>query len=463
MTRLATAVALSCALSCTGDTQEITGALRLPTGAALSPDHGWLFVANSDLDRKAGTSTLISLDLETLDNALSVPAPAGAEFSADSQCHDSAVHEGVVECDVGFFVDDSATVKLPAGAGNIVIDRPFGNEGISRLLIPSSIDGKITWIDAQINTGADSQNSIKLNCNQDLNGHCDALHTLTHRFNDPSSTRLPVDTARISLSRGDYRYAYLPHLTGSVMTLIDLSGANGPEISDIEGDFFNTDPYAETEYAGGFAAAERPCDPDNPPALSLDCSRPVLVASHRFWPGVRRFTVATGTDVILGNNNRGYTDSNPATVNDRPYMADLAFEDESGERLLLISTTPPTLLRLDTRLNEEGLLRLDAIDTVSLCRNPNILAIDRPPTGEALAYISCYSDDQIAIVDLSSFRLIKTIDVGEGPNELVIDDQRRRLYVIETLAHSIALIDLNTSSTRYLEVIARVGVGARFF
>ncbi len=464
VTRIAIAIALGCALSCTGDKQEITGALRLPTGAALSPDGGWLFVANSDLDRKAGRSTLINLDLTALDSALSDPAPVGMSFSSGSRrCRDSAVHAGIIECDVDYFVDDDSTISLPPGAGNIVIDRPFGDAGISRLLIPSSIDATITWIDAQIETQADGKSSVELRCNQDLNGHCDALHTLTHRFNDPTSTRLPNDTARISLARKDFRYAYLPHLTGSVMTLIDLSGANGPEISDIEGDFFKSDPYAETEYAGGFAVAERPCDPEDPPALSLDCSQPVLVTSHRFWPGVRRFTVATGTDVILGNNNRGYTDSNPATVNDRPYMADLAFEDESGERLLLVSTTPPTLLRLDTRLDENGLLLLNAIDTVSLCRNPNILAIDRPADGEALAYISCYSDNQVAIVDLSSFRLIKTLDVGEGPNELVIDGERRRLYVVETLSHSIALVDLDNFSTRHLEVIARVGVGARFY
>ncbi len=463
VTRIASAIALSCALSCTGDKQEITGVLRLPTGAALSPDGDWLFVANSDLDRKAGTSTLVSLDLANLDGALVEPAPTGMPFSAGSMCHNSAVHTGVIECDISGFVDEDMTINLPPGAGNIVLDRPFGDGSVSRLLIPSSIDGTITWIDALIETKADGKSSLELRCNQDLSGRCDALHTLTHRFNDPTSTRLPVNTARINLAPGGYRYAYLPHLTGSVMTLVDLHGANGPEISDIEGDFFKTDPYADTEYAGGFAVAERPCDPADPPALSLDCSRPVLVTSHRFWPGVRRFTVATGTDVILGNNNRGYTDSNPATVDDRPYMADLAFEDETGERLLLVSTTPPSLLRLDTSLNEEGRLRMDAIDTVGLCRNPNILAIDRPPGGEALAYISCYSDDQIAIVDLSSFRLIKTLDVGEGPNELVIDNERRRLYVIETLGHSIAIIDLNNASARHLEVIARVGVGARFF
>ena len=464
---LAAALLISAALSCGGDDSGTAGPLRLPTGAALSPDGGWLFVANSDLDRRSGGSTLIAVDLEAVDAALQDPASPGASFSADQRCRRSAVQTGVVECDVERFVDADATITLPVGAGNIVIDRPFGADGISRLLIPSSVDATITWIDAEITPkGGDAgagETTLELRCGQDRYGVCDEPHTLTHRFNDPDSTRLPKDGVRLSLAVEGYRYAYLPHLTGSVMTLVDLSGDGGPEISDIEGEFFNTDPYTETEYAGGFAVAQRPCDPANAPALSLECTRPALVVSHRFWPGIRQFTIATAADVLLGNNNRGFQESNPATAEDLPYMADLAFEDESGERMLLVSTTPPALIRIDMRLDDEGEPSLTAIDTVGLCRNPNILALDRPPTGEALAYVSCYSDDQIAVVGLGSFRLVKTIDVGEGPNELVVDAERRRLYVVETLGHSVAMVDTDATSSRYLEVIARLGVADRFF
>jgi len=460
---LVSALLISIALSCGGDDSGTAGPLRLPTGAALSPDGGWLFVANSDLDRRSGASTLLALDLAAVDASLQDPSPPGASFSADRRCRDSAVQTGVVECDVEGFIDTSATISLPVGAGNIVVDRPFGADGISRLLIPSSVDATITWIDAEITPKGEGKTTLELRCGQDRNGACDEPHTLTHRFNDPESTRLPNDGVRLSLASGGYRYAYLPHLTGSAMTLIDLSGDGGPEISDIEGDFFNTDPYTETEYAGGFAVAQRPCDPAKPPTLSLECTRPALIGSHRFWPGIRQFTVATAADVLLGNNNRGFQESNPATAEDLPYMADLAFEDETGDRMLLVSTTPPALLRIDTRLDDGGEPSLTAIDTVGLCRNPNILAVDHPPTGEALAYVSCYSDDQIAVVGLGSFRLVKTIDVGEGPNELVIDAERRRLYVVETLGHSVAMIDTDASSSRYLEVTARIGVADRFF
>ncbi|MCA9663801.1 MAG: hypothetical protein KC486_36070, partial [Myxococcales bacterium] len=423
------------------------------------------FVANSNLDRRDAAGSLVALDLAALDEALAAPADPGSSFGDDARCRHSAVHPGVRECDAAAFIDPALTRRLPTGAGNIIVDRPFADApawgsvgGVARLMVASSVGRAITWIDAEVGESG----ALELRCGQDLLGSCDDHHTLTHRFNDPDSTALPEDAARLRLSPS-YRYAYLPHMTGSTMTLIDLRGDGGPEISDIEGDFYRTDPYAETEYAGGFAVAERPCDPAAPSELSLECSRPHLFTSHRFWPGIRQFTVATGADVLLGRNDRGFVDANPAAVDDLPYMGDLAFEDDAGERMLLVSTTPPTLIRIDTSLDDEGEPRLDPIATVSLCRDPNILALDQPPGGEALAFVSCFSDDRVAAVDLATLRVARTLELGDGPNELVIDDGRRRLYVVETLGHTIAVVDVDRTSPDYLTVIARIGGRGRFF
>ncbi|MEZ4384429.1 MAG: hypothetical protein R3A79_24080 [Nannocystaceae bacterium] len=438
--------------------------LRLPTGAALSPDGAWLFVSNSNLDRRDAAGSLVALDVRALDEALAAPADPGASFSA-ATCRHSAVHPGVRECDAAALIDPARTLRLPTGAGNIIVDRPFadapawGSEGgVARLMVASNVDRAITWIDAEI----DAAGALELRCGQDLGGRCDDHHTLTHRFNDRDSTALPGDAARLRLSPA-FRYAYLPHMTGSQMTLVDLRGAGGPEISDIEGDFYRTDPYAETEYAGGFAVAERPCDPAAPSALSLSCTRPHLFTSHRFWPGLRQFTVATGADVVLGRNDRGFIDTNAGVVDDLPYMADLAFEDDAGERLLLVSTTPAALLRVDASLDDEGEPRLEPIATVGLCRDPNVLAVDRPPGGEALAFVSCFADDKVAVVELGALRVVETLELGDGPNELVVDDARRRLYVVETLGHAIAVVDLERTSPRYLEVVARIAGGSGFF
>ena len=86
------------------------------------------------------------------------------------------------------------------------------------------------------------------------------------------------------------------------------------------------------------------------------------------------------------------------------------------------------------------------------------MAIDRPAIGERLALISCYSDDQVAVVGLGAFQVISTIEVDDGPNELVVDDARRRLYVVNTLASSIDIIELDRLSPDYLRVVARLGL-----
>jgi len=122
-----------------------------------------------------------------------------------------------------------------------------------------------------------------------------------------------------------------------------------------------------------------------------------------------------------------------------------------------VHTTPPSLSLVDTRLDDQNPINRQ-LATAALCRNPNILAIDRPPAGERLALVSCYSDDQVAVVGLGAFKVIATLEVDDGPNEMVIDDVRRRLYVVNTLASTIDIVNLQRASPEFLKVTARIGL-----
>jgi DNA-binding beta-propeller fold protein YncE len=446
--RLAAPLALALALTACGaedPADDALPALRLPTGAALSPGGERLFVVNSDLDLRGPSASLIALDLARLDEAL-------ADLDArDGICRPSAESSEVADCDVQPLIAGAPQLRLPTGAGNIAVDRPLGEGGPLRLLIPSARSRVITWIDAQI--AADG--ALDLDCGQDAVGACDQDHTLERRYD--ATTRLPVDAARLVVD-GEFRYAYLPHLTGGAMTLIDLDGERGPEIVDIKFDLFRSDPLSETTtYAGGFGVAARPCRPDDAPALTRGCTRPLLYASHRFWPGLRRFTVAVGVDVLQVLDDLALLGVNPQVVEDRPYIGDLRFEDPAGDHLLVVHTTPPALTRVDTRVGEDGDARDAVLATVPLCNNPNLLALyDNGPSGERLAFVSCYGDDQIAVISRGAFLKIATIPVGGGPNELIVDAARQRLYVVETLNSAISLIELDPSSPRRLQVIARI-------
>lgn len=433
--------------------------LRLPTGALLTPGGGWLMVTNSNLDQREDASSLVAIDLEQLDAALlATPLVADATPSAKHPCRRTADDDVAPrECDTSLFIHHG--LRLPSGAGNIAFDRPSGADGPLRLLIPSSIARTVSWVDVVPSSGG-----LRLECGQLGDGDCDSDHVLEYLANRPDQAQLPPDPARIFVDHGGFRYAYLPHLKGaqdgaSAITLIALDAEYGPKITDIETEFYRSDPINGNTFAGGFAVAQRACDPADPPAVTRDCTRPLLYTTHRFWPGFRLFTVFAGRDTIIPGDDLALVGVNPTQSQDRPFMADLAFEDpETGERLLVVHTTPPSLSLVDTRLDDDKVPVNRQIATVSLCRNPNVLAIDRPEVGERLALVSCYSDDQVAVVGLGAFQVIRTIEVDDGPNELVVDDARRRLYVVNTLASSIDIVELDRLSPDFLRVIARLGL-----
>jgi hypothetical protein len=438
--------------------------LRQPTGALLTPDGAWLMVANGNLDQLENASTLVGIDLERLDAAMAAtPLLANATPTEEQPCRRTADDDvAPLECETRFFIDRKHAIRLPSGAGNIALDRPSGDEGPLRLLIPSGAARTVTWVDVV----PDGAGGLELDCGQLAGGDCDPDHVLEYLANRPDESRLPPDPARIFIDRGGFRYAYLPHLIGaeagaSAITLIALDAEFGPKITDIETDFYRSDPINDNTFAGGFAVAQRACDPADPPRDTRDCTRPLLYTTHRFWPGVRTFTVLAGLDVIAPGGDQALVGVNPTQSADRPFMADLAFEDPAtGERLLVVHTTPPSLSLVDTRLDEDKDPINRQIASVSLCRNPNVLAIDRPPVGENLALISCYSDDKIAVVGLGAFQVINTITVDDGPNELIVDDARRRLYVVNTLASSIDIVSLERLSPDYLRVVGRIGLRA---
>lgn len=437
--------------------------LRLPTGALLAPDGAWLFVTNSNLDLGVAASTLVALDLRALDEAFAAtPRPAGAAVTAAAPCRvakdmsEEASSDGleVVECDARGFIRRERSIQLPSGAGNIALDLPSGEDGPWRLLIPSSIDRAVTWVDV-----TREGDEIAVACDQDGEGECSDGHRLLYLGNDPAATRLPGDPARIQVDTGGFRYAYLPHLLGGTMTLIALDAAYGPTITDIAGDFFLSDPINNGTLAGGFAVAQRPCDPTDPPTTTRGCTRPLLYASQRFWPGLKAFTVETGRDVLVRAGNFSLVRVNPFETEDRPFMGAIAYEDPAvGERLLAVHTTPPSLSLVDTSLSADGEPINDPIDSVPLCENPNLLAVHRPEAGERVAFVSCYSADQVAAVALGSFRVVATLEVDDGPNELVVDEARRKLYVVHTLASTIGVVELDRASPRYLQMIRRIGL-----
>ncbi len=428
-------------------------AIRLPTGARLAPDGEWLFVANSNLDLAEQTSTLVALSLPALHAGLAAPQAAGAKLDTSAPCRWSDGAPAIVECDPAQLITREHSVQLPSGAGNIALDLPAGASGPWRLLVPSGLEQIISWVDVRAE-GAD----IVMDCGQDETGQCATQFQIRG---------LPPDAARLTVDQ-DARAAYLPHLLGDTFTLINLDGDFGPEIAEsrVGGSGQGSLLFSSInkQFFGGFAAAVRPCDPAAPPRVTLGCTRPLIYVTQRFWPGIRTLSFNPGLKQIVAFSGLGATqlqDVDPEDVEmigDRPLTGDLAFEDPAGERLLLVHTTPPAIARIDTSLGPTG-DPLDAeIAIIPLCRNPNLLALYQPETEESLAFVSCYSDSQVAVVALATFAAVATLNVEAGPNELIVDAARRKLYVVQTLASTIGVVELDTKSPDYLHIIGRIGL-----
>ncbi len=424
-------------------------AIRLPTGAKLAPDGAWLFVANSNLDLQEQSSTLVALSLEDLYAGLAAPRPAGAALEAGAPCRWSepdAEDRTIVECDPARLIAREHSVRIPSGAGNIALDLPAGVEGPWRLLVPSALERRISWVDVRYERAG-----IIMDCGQDAAGQCATEYQVANLL--PDMSRLTVDPLGA-------RVAYLPHLLGGAFTLVDLDGDFGPAVAAVRENVLTES--TNTQFFGGFAAAVRPCDPAAAPRSTLECTRPLIYVTQRFWPGLRTLSVNPGLKQIVafatGLGATQLQDVDKALIGDRPLTGDLTFEDPAGERLLVVHTTPPALSRIDTSLGPDG----DPLDvevaTLPLCRNPNLLALHQPPGEEQLALVSCYSDSQVAVVALATFTAVATLDVEAGPNELVVDPARRKLYVVQTLASTIGVVELDAESPDYLRIIGRVGL-----
>jgi hypothetical protein len=424
-------------------------ALRQPTGLAVSPDQPVLLVTNGNWDRQQLSSTLVAVDLEALFEALARP---GEPDEAGRPCRRVAEDDATIECDPAAFIDPDTTVRLGSGAGNVAIDRPGGPDGPLRLLVPTRSPASVTWID--VLPGDDQP---VLDCGQDEAGICGEGHMIQASVEE----RLPGEPIRVEMDDQGARFAYVPHVLGGALTLIALDGERGPELTDTEAEFFRTDPFEEEELAGGFGVASRACDPARPSTESRECERPLLYATQRYFPGVRQFTVAAGLDLILPGREIAVTGINPQVVVGRPFMGDLAFEDPAvGDRLLVVQTTPPGLIRLDTSLGDDDSPVDRVLGVVPLCDDPDVLAVHRPAGGEALALVTCGGRGRLAVVGLGSFRELASVPVGKGAFEVVVDDERQQAYVSNPGEDTISIVSLDPLSPQRFTEWARLGLGA---
>ncbi len=454
----------------------------------------WMFLSNSNSDRNFAGGTLMAVDLDAFWAAWYDPEaggadpycnleagrcvqPPGAPVDASFPCRHLAQAPQVIECDERPFVVDAVQTGN-FGTRIAVSFEPDGDpqSGRRRLWLPVRGEPSITYVDV-IEEGG----SLRLDCGQDRDAvpegdapPCDREHRLTHRFNDPSDTRLGPEPYNVLVDEGeDYRYLYVAHNVGGGFTRLDLGDADRePQIVEQLQVFAGGNVVP-----GGFGLAKRPCfaagegplgaaDPEpNVPSLSKACTRPIVYGGFRYSPNVATFTItpldpdefgaATGLRALSVFTAGGL---DPGTNASGARLGDIAFADPRGDRLYIVQTSPGALLQIDTSLDDKNEpANLPAAPPVELCQRPTSMVVHDDGV-ERLAFVSCFRSAQVFVVDLRSFRVIAEVLAGTGPHSLAVDAERQALYVANTLEATLSVIDISRDRPTRFSVIARLGL-----
>ncbi|MEZ4451741.1 MAG: hypothetical protein R3B09_19910 [Nannocystaceae bacterium] len=495
-----------------------TGMLLDPRVAEDQPAR-FLFVTNANSDLVFNAATVVAVDLDKFTKAWSDPAKVaevGAEVDAKTPCRRNAITPQLIECTEESFIRKDATVHLSSFTSVIrAWDREPEKDGYQLgLLIPVRSEPSVATIDVdgdpaedvefRCDAGSDPDERDPLRCGRD--------RRIRYFRGDPDYLTLGREPANILISpKSELPLAYITHSELAIVTLVRLTGllepgtSPDPKTPKPDPSLAPPRPKAPTivDYKqiisvasplqyGGYGLAERPCYPGNAPALATtelgECARPLLYASYRRDQYLVRFTVEAPTpapdqfcvyaeqletgdypgailceEQIVGIDVTYAGGFDPgSTTSGASIYGDIAFSSD-GNSLYIVQTNPGALLRLDTSLDERGAVRDLPAGVVEVCQNPTEMlifddAIHGVPKSTEYAAISCYGVGMIFIVDLSAFRVVKSLGTGAGPHHMVFDRARGYVYVANTLDATLGVIDVSPiQPTRFTEV-ARLGL-----
>ena len=460
------AIAAGGAAGCTADGDDVKpdkGRFFFPTGAAMSPDGMWLFVANanSDLTFDSGAISVVSIrpveDVVTawLSSGLSAiptdscndddPKTSGSDDVVTACCERDADFTETLVCNERMFLEqtENAGVRIGNFATDLAVqDR---GDGKLRLVVPTRGDPSIAWADWE---------DGKLTCDGENPAEsfqlCDDAHRLSFAFSDDEADALPDEPFGVFAdSAGEF--AIVTHLTSGSVTLIDSPRGGSALITDIQKNVFEADPTSGLRGSTGVAGRK----PDAP--------GDIIYVGSRSEDKIQTFTVGRPVNLappFLLQGSWFFLNGVGNNSNTNSFSSDtrgMAFSS-SGNRLYLLNRKPPTLQILDTSFGPTGVPLNQLVGAVDICRQASTVTVAGTGDNER-AYLTCFQDGQIYVVDPRGRGHVEdVITVGRGPYSVAAAPDGRRLYVTNFLEDTIAVIDLTPGSPTRHRVVLRLGV-----
>jgi len=435
-------IALACAAAgCTASADEVRppeNELFFPTGAAVSPDQRFLFVANANSDLTFDSGAISVFDLGRVDALVSEwltagTFPAGCAqdlgYSETLVCtEDVLLRDQAAGVRIGNFATDIAVQDLDTGTGS----------GAIRLIVPTRGDPSITWVDFD---------GARLRCStSDGFELCDDDHRLSFVFNDADETSIPEEPfTAFADTAGEF--AVVTHLTTGAVTLIDSPRTGNAVITDIVTGVFASDP--STGLRGSTGVAGRTPREEND----------IIYVGSRSEDRIQTFTVgrpANGASPFLLSGNYFFLD---AVGNNNGQSSDtrgMAFSS-TGDRMYLVNRRPPSLQIFDTSLDATGVPKNEPVAATDLCRQASTLTVAGGGDDERV-YVSCFQDGQIYVIDPRGRGAVDDIvTVGRGPYAVAAAPGRNKLFVTNFLEDTIAVLDTTPGATTRNRVVLRIG------
>jgi DNA-binding beta-propeller fold protein YncE len=428
-------------LGCTASSEEVRpppDELFFPTGAAVSPDEEFLFIANANSELRYDSGTIAVISLDEVDRVaaewVATATPAAANCAQDPD------HRETLACDEEKqFIIASASARIGNFATDIAV-QDTGN-GTLRLIVPTRGDPSIAWLDFD---------GSRLNCNRDAQGFalCDEGHRLAYVHNDPDLALVP-DEPFDAYADSNGQFAVVTHLTSGAVTLINSPIGGDARVADVMAGLFAADPVSGVRGATGIAAR---------PSSNNDGG--MIYVASRSEDRVQTLTVGrpvNGVDPFLLAGNYFFLNlvgsANTGSSSDSRGVAFSA----TGDRMYLINRKPPSLQIYDTSLGPTGFPRNQGIGATDICRQSSTLTVMDTGDGER-AYISCFQDGQLYVVDPRGLGTVEQIvTVGRGPYSVVAAPNRKKIYVTNFLEDTVVVLDASPTSPSYNRVVLRIG------
>jgi hypothetical protein len=411
-----------------------------PAALQLTPDGATLFVASANADLKYGAGAIHAYDLATV--AQLVDAWQGGEGSLPAGCTASTTRRELADCPSTVSGARASYVVAAVQIGNFVsgLGLQTLDTGEERVFATVRGDPSLTFLDWNPGAGV-------LDCGGSGSfPRCDAAHRLEALRGDldepfsPEPFGVGVD--------GPGESAVITHLATGLLTLVRAPiDGSPPELTDQLTGIWA--PNTSGFISAVSAAPRRPGDPAGffyvtsrsearvnmvraaPDAQGLDIGRLVLAGFFFYSPSPG----GSGIDA----DARG-----------------LAFT-ASGDRMVMVSRSPSSLLTIDTSLDAQGRPRNAVIGQVEICSQASGVAIDERADGRLLAYVPCFSSGEVWAVDLVEQRLAQVMRVGRGPAAVAVDKTHKLAYVAEYGQDTITVIDLDPDNVTYHHAVLVLG------